>query len=144
MRSSIKLFVAASVAVAALGIGCQHVPEKDVAGGILAGNDFSSQQAARGTSLDHSIVGTGGGSSIDASHASAGPTGSAGTVTSGGGASKAVNSPAAVNAAVAPAAGATIAPAGSPGSGGTSGTPVSTPNNPPAGAAPAGGAPAAT
>src|SRR6476620_8960639 len=112
MRSSIKLFVAASVSVGALGIGCQSVPEKDVAGGILAGNEFSASQSARGTSLDHSVVGTGGGSSIDASHASAGPNGAA-AVTAGGGATKVGNSAAAIGAAPAPAAGgAAVAPAG--------------------------------
>ena len=93
MRSSFKLFVAASVTVAALGIGCQSVPDTDAPGGILSGNEFSSQRSARGTTLDHSIVGTGGGSSMDASHSSAGPNAAGGTVTAGGGPTRQANSP---------------------------------------------------
>src|SRR5215208_2055115 len=83
MRQSIRLFVAASVTVAAMGLGCQSVPESDAPGGVLSGNEFARNRSARGTMLDNTSTGPGGGSTIDASHATAGPTAAGGTTAAG-------------------------------------------------------------
>src|SRR5687768_7634078 len=83
MRQSIRILLASSVTVAALGIGCQRVPDSKAPGGILSGNEFARNRSARGTVLDTSPTGPGGSSSIDASHSSAGPTGAGGTTAAG-------------------------------------------------------------
>src|SRR5688500_15657744 len=101
MHSRVRIFVAASVTIAALGLGCQSVPESDAPGGVLSGNDFALNRAARGTSLDRTATGPGGGSSIDASHSTAGPTGSGGTTASGTAAGS-VAAPSASGAVAAP------------------------------------------
>src|SRR5687767_10520147 len=83
MRQSFRIFLASSVTVAALGIGCQSVPDSDAPGGIMSGNEFSRNRNARGTMLDHTATGPGGSSSIDASHATAGPTAAGGATAAG-------------------------------------------------------------
>src|SRR5215217_299143 len=52
MRKSIRVFIAASVTVAGLGIaGCQsEVPQRDAPGGVLSGNDFQRTRATRSSS----------------------------------------------------------------------------------------------
>jgi len=91
MNRTTKLTLATSIALGALTLGCQNVPDKDVEGGVLSGNEFSTDRATRGTTLDHSIVGTGGGSEINSPQAG-GPTAAGGTVVSGGGMTKSANS----------------------------------------------------
>jgi len=95
MNAKTKFTLAAAIATTALSttlfVGCQSVPDHDAAGGILAGNEFSQDRATRGTSLDHSIVGTGSGSSIDSSQSAAGPMSAGGVTTAGGGPSRAAN-----------------------------------------------------
>src|SRR5688500_12362184 len=83
MRHSIRIMLAASATVAALGIGCARIPDNDAPGGVLSGNEFQRSNATRGTTLDNSVVGTGRGSSIDASHSTAGPGAAGGTTASG-------------------------------------------------------------
>ena len=49
-----------AVTVAALGLGCQSVPESDAPGGVLSGNEFARNRSARGTMLDNTGTGPGG------------------------------------------------------------------------------------
>src|SRR5439155_11789684 len=60
MRRSIKVFFAASVAVAGLGIvGCaEKVPMKDAPGGVLSGNDFERNRSTRATPVGGNVVDT--------------------------------------------------------------------------------------
>lgn len=56
MRSSMRLFVAASVAAAGLSLaGCNQykVPQKDMPGGILSGNEYTRTRTTRGTPLEN-------------------------------------------------------------------------------------------
>ncbi len=105
MRQSFRLFVAASITLAAFGIvGCEEqIPSQDMPGGILGGNEYNRQQQAQSNTLDHSLTGTG----ID----SANPSGNS----------------SAFPASTKPSVAKTAAPAGSPGAGGPDGTAVSTP-----------------
>ncbi|MEO6437113.1 MAG: hypothetical protein ABIP55_15325, partial [Tepidisphaeraceae bacterium] len=115
MRSSIRLFMAASVAVAGLGIvGCaESVPQRDAPGGILSGSDYSRKHAA-----SRGQINTGADTASIGAHTSAGPGGTGGTTVSGAPADAlaAPRTPAASVAGasgVAGAGGVIVAPAGS-------------------------------
>src|SRR5687767_15809134 len=110
MRSSLRIFLAASVTVAGMSVaGCRNdddVPVQSAPGGILSGNEFQRNRSSRGTSLDTS--GSASSSQYNVSHQTAGAGGTAGTVagtpTSG--------SPGATGTMAMPAAGGAGAAAG--------------------------------
>ena len=85
MRSSIKIFLAASVTVAALGVaGCgnsEKVPDASAPGGVLSGSDYDRIRAASRSQYDQNALRSN--NTAPGSPQTAGPSGTGGTATSG-------------------------------------------------------------
>jgi hypothetical protein len=83
MRSSLRTFPGHLGHGGGLGIvaGCHNdkddVPTQSAPGGVLSGNEFQRNRAARGTALD--TTGSNSTSPLNASHQTAGAGGTAGT-----------------------------------------------------------------